>query len=152
MRRLTALPMVLGLLGVMAGCGQSACQAHPGGLACEQEQGKHTSEEVANRRHEEENTPQAKGERKEKEERASEPSEKYSGKEVTKWFSEEEEPRASEKASCPEGTYEEYSHLVCTLSEPGSETRYFEVSVEPGKKVHYEEKPEDKPATSEGSG
>jgi len=148
MRQLTTLAMVLGLLVVMTGCGQSACAAHPNGLACEQEQSKHKTEEEANRRNEEENTPQARKEGKEKEERESEPSEKYTGKEVAKWFTEEESPRASEKVSCPEGTYEEYSHLVCTLSEPGSETRDFEVTVEPGKKVKYDEKP----ATSEAGG
>jgi hypothetical protein len=154
MRQLTKFAMALALLGAVAvaGCGQSACGAHPSGLACEQEQSKHKTEEEANRSKEEQNTPQAKTERKEKEERESEPSEKYSGKEVTKWFTEEESPRASEKASCPEGSYEEYSHLVCTLSEPGSETKYFAVTVEHGKKVNYEEKPEDKPATSEASG
>jgi hypothetical protein len=140
MKKLTTLCVALLLAGV-AGCGQEACNAHPNGLACEQEQGKRTAEEVANRRHEEENTPQAKEERKEKEEREREPRDQYNAREVAQWFTEEELPRASEKVSCPEGTYEEYSHLVCTLSEPGSETRDFDVTVESGKKVKYEEKP-----------
>jgi hypothetical protein len=124
MKKITTICVAL-LLAVVAGCGQGACNAHPNGLACEQEQGKRTAEEVANRRHEEESTPQAKEERKEREERESEPREKYNGREVAQWFTEEELPRASERVSCPEGTYEEYSHLVCTLSEPVSENQGF---------------------------
>ncbi len=107
-KKLVPVCLALVPLGGVAGCGQSACNAHPNGLACEQEQGKHAAEEVANRRHEEENTPQAKEERREREAREREPSEKYNGREVAQWFTEEELPRASEKVSCPEGTYEEY--------------------------------------------
>jgi outer membrane murein-binding lipoprotein Lpp len=49
MRRLTTLAMVLAPLVLMAGCGQSACEAHPNGLACEEQQRNHNAAEVENR-------------------------------------------------------------------------------------------------------
>jgi hypothetical protein len=129
MRRLTKFAMAFAMLGAVAvaGCGQSACGAHPSGLACEQEQSKHKTEEEANRRKEEQNTPQAKEERKSQEEREREPSKKYSGAQVAHMFSEEFQPAGTSpsETSCPEGTYEDSSHLICTVG-----LKQFEVTVE----------------------
>jgi hypothetical protein len=153
MRLLTALGMVLAMLGVITGCGQSACAAHPNGLACEQEQSKHKTEEEANRSKEEQNTPEAKQERSEREKQKQEKelhestrefkcekfhvecTSEFSGGQVAEKVTAQVQPSGklggNEKFSCPEGKYAEDSHLVCTLSgSNGSEE--FEVTLASG--------------------
>jgi hypothetical protein len=159
MRRLTILAMVLAVLGAVAGCGQSACQAHPGGLGCEEEQKKHREAEAANRTKEEQNTPQAKEERSRKEqEEAHETAHEWwckkwgylgkpdpegqacstselSGEQVAEKVTAKAEPSGrlggNEKFSCPEGKYAGGSHLVCTLTGSNG-SQEFEVTLGSG--------------------
>lgn len=143
MRRLTTLAMVLALLAGLAGCGQSACDAHPNGLACEQEQNKHKTQEETNRTKEEENTPQAKEERSQHKERENQEFIKkveqshaeFSGEQVAGKVTAQVEPSGrlggNEKFSCPEGKYHQGSQLVCTLS-GSSGSQEFEVTLESG--------------------
>ncbi len=145
MRPLLTVAMVLALLAGLAGCGQSACDAHPNGLACEQEQSKHKTQEEANRTKEEENTPQAKEERSQHKERENQEFMKkmeqshavLSGEQVAEKVTAKVEPSGrlggNEKFSCPEGKYTEFEgyHLVCTLTRSNG-SQEFEVTSESG--------------------
>jgi hypothetical protein len=153
MSKLIALLAALALLGLVAGCGQSACNAHPNGLACEEQRTKHSEAESANRTKEEQNTPQAKEERKEREKRQEEKelhesnhefmcekfhstcTSEFSGEQVAEKVTAQVEPSGrlggNEKFSCPEGKYAEGSHLVCTLTGSNG-SQEFEVTLESG--------------------